>query len=453
MPVRVSRTIRGRRRSRSSPIPRRRRHSTSSRSALPNIRTARPRWCCRSRAFGEGQRWSLSGPGIADRASLAADPLPDDLGERLAANRALFPRGVDLILVAAGCRRGAAALASCSQRGLTMYVAVKGGERAIENAHALLARRAARRPVRRRDRRSTQIDEQLALAVDRVMSEGSLYDRELAALAIKQARGDLIEAIFLLRAYRTTLPRFGASEPVDTADDGRSRRRISATFKDLPGGQVLGPTFDYTHRLLDHALAGGRRRRRAGRRRRADAAPMPRVTDLLARERSDRALAGERDGGEVGDLTREPLDFPGRPRSAPADPGPRRRRLPAGARLFDPARLWPQPSLRRRDPLRRGRGRVRRRGARLRRAARPHRRHRMPDGQPVHRLRDRAAALHPRLRPRLRPERAQGDVDGAGRPRAARARARRGGRARRRRTRNSSSRIPTTCRRPASSSI
>src|ERR1700759_3047754 len=118
-----------------------------------------------------------------------------------------------------------------------MYVAVKGGERAIENAPALLA------AVRRGDRdvpevSLAQIDNQLALAVDRVMSEGSLYDRELAALAIKQARGDLIEAIFLLRAYRTTLPRFGASEPLDTrAMD--VRRRISATFKDLPGGQIL----------------------------------------------------------------------------------------------------------------------------------------------------------------------------------------------------------------------
>ena len=50
-----------------------------------------------------------------------------------------------------------------------------------------------------------QITEQLTLAVDRVMNEGSLYDRELAALAIKQARGDLIEAIFLIRATRTTL--------------------------------------------------------------------------------------------------------------------------------------------------------------------------------------------------------------------------------------------------------
>ena len=64
-----------------------------------------------------------------------------------------------------------------------------------------------------------------------------------------------------------------------------------------------------------------------------------------------------------------------------------------------------------------------------------------------------AAAVHPRLRAGVRPERAQGHVDGAGRPRAARARARRGGRRRRRRTRSSCCRIPTTCRRPASSSI
>ena len=66
-------------------------------------------------------------------------------------------------------------------------------------------------------------------------------------------RGDLIEAIFLLRAYRTTLARFGASEPIDTGKM-LTVRRVSATFKDLPGGQVLGPTFDYTHRLLDPEL-------------------------------------------------------------------------------------------------------------------------------------------------------------------------------------------------------
>lgn len=134
-----------------------------------------------------------------------------------------------------------------------MYVAVKGGERAIENAHAWLAEE--RRGDPSVDALSiAQIREQLSLAVNRVMAEGSLYDADLAALAIKQARGDLIEAIFLIRAYRTTLPRFGGSAPVDT---GRMTcaRRVSATFKDVPGGQILGPTFDYTHRLLDFKLA------------------------------------------------------------------------------------------------------------------------------------------------------------------------------------------------------
>lgn len=134
-----------------------------------------------------------------------------------------------------------------------MYVAVKGGERAIDAAHAWLAeeRRGATDVA---ELSLAQIREQLSLAVNRVMAEGSLYDPDLAALAIKQARGDLIEAIFLIRAYRTTLPRFGATKPVATAEMAVDRR-VSATFKDLPGGQILGPTFDYTHRLLDFALA------------------------------------------------------------------------------------------------------------------------------------------------------------------------------------------------------
>ena len=123
-----------------------------------------------------------------------------------------------------------------------MYVAVKGGEQAIENAHAWLAQER-RGDITVAELSIAQIREQLALAVNRVMAEGSLYDPDLAALAIKQARGDLIEAIFLLRAYRTTLPRFGASEPIDTGAMACTRR-ISATFKDVPGGQVLGPTFD-----------------------------------------------------------------------------------------------------------------------------------------------------------------------------------------------------------------
>ena len=187
-----------------------------------------------------------------------------------------------------------------------MYVAVKGGERAIENAHALLAR-APRRSLRTGDSLE-QSSEQLALAVDRVMSEGSLYDRELAALAIKQARGDLIEAIFLVRAFRTTAPRLGASEPIDTAAMDIVRR-ISATFKDLPGGQVLGPTFDYTHRLLDHDLVAGGAVPEPARAPAAQEA-MPRVTDLLAVDDLIEPSSAAKPGVPVGDLTREPLALP-----------------------------------------------------------------------------------------------------------------------------------------------
>jgi len=134
-----------------------------------------------------------------------------------------------------------------------VYVAVKGGEKAIAAAHELLAKQRRGDPAVP-EITAEQIAEQLTIAVDRVMTEGSLYDRELAATAIKQARGDVIEAIFLVRAFRTTLPRFGFSQPIATSAM-RVRRRISATFKDLPGGQILGPTFDYTHRLIDPDLA------------------------------------------------------------------------------------------------------------------------------------------------------------------------------------------------------
>ncbi len=133
-----------------------------------------------------------------------------------------------------------------------MYVAVKGGEKAIEAAHALIAQKRRGNPAVP-DLGTDQITQQLSLAVDRVMAEGSLYAPELAALAVKQARGDMVEAIFLLRAFRTTLTRFGSSLPVAT-EAMQVQRRISAAYKDIPGGQVLGPTFDYTHRLLDASL-------------------------------------------------------------------------------------------------------------------------------------------------------------------------------------------------------
>ncbi|MEO7243328.1 MAG: carbon-phosphorus lyase complex subunit PhnI [Variovorax sp.] len=133
-----------------------------------------------------------------------------------------------------------------------MYIAVKGGEKAIAAALDLLD--AARRgDTAVPELQVRQLREQLGLLVDRVMAESSLYDPDLAALALKQAQGDAIEAVFLLRAYRTTLPRWGFSIPADLARM-RVQRRVSAIFKDLPGGQLLGPTFDYTQRLLDFGL-------------------------------------------------------------------------------------------------------------------------------------------------------------------------------------------------------
>ncbi|MEM7123959.1 MAG: carbon-phosphorus lyase complex subunit PhnI [Pseudomonadota bacterium] len=190
-----------------------------------------------------------------------------------------------------------------------MYVAVKGGETAISNAHNLLA------DERRGDREIPevsvdQIASQLGHAVDRVMTEGSLYDRELAALAIKQAQGDLVEAIFLLRAYRTTLPRFAATQPIDTGAMD-VRRRISATFKDLPGGQVLGPTYDYTHRLLDFDLMetdAERPTAYATCNHRDEA--MPRVSDILGHEGLLEPIDAGAENGDVGDITREPMRFP-----------------------------------------------------------------------------------------------------------------------------------------------
>jgi alpha-D-ribose 1-methylphosphonate 5-triphosphate synthase subunit PhnI len=188
-----------------------------------------------------------------------------------------------------------------------MYVAVKGGERAIAHAHALLAKQG------RGDTRLPRIEQaavtgQLSVLVSRVMTEGSLYDPELAARAILQAQGDVLEAITLVRSYRTTLPRFGYTLPVDTAGLP-PQRRISATFKDLPGGQQLGATFDYTHRLFaDRDTGGPQASHQTG-----DQAEMPRVTSLLGAsaliEPNDADPEPEPDSGPD-DLTRDPTVFP-----------------------------------------------------------------------------------------------------------------------------------------------
>ena len=190
-----------------------------------------------------------------------------------------------------------------------MYVAVKGGAEAIANSLQLLAETRRGDPAVA-DLGVDQIREQLGLAVDRVMAEGALYDRELAALALKQACGDVQEAVFLLRAYRTTLPRFGYAHAVDTQAMA-VRRRISATYKDLPGGQVLGPSFDYTQRLLDFQLLADGQTPAAPKD--ADdpvAEAMPGVLQHLDRDGLIEPSPTDDAAQTPTDVTREPVTYP-----------------------------------------------------------------------------------------------------------------------------------------------
>ncbi len=130
------------------------------------------------------------------------------------------------------------------------YVAVSGGEEAIEASIRLLD---YYRSGTEKDIELDAIKYKLSLLVDRVMSEAGLYSRDYAALALKQCEGSVEEAVFLLRAYRSTLTRNYYSAVADT-EGMRIIRRISAAFKDIPGGQILGATYDYTHRLMHFDL-------------------------------------------------------------------------------------------------------------------------------------------------------------------------------------------------------
>ena len=199
------------------------------------------------------------------------------------------------------------------------YVAVKGGAEAIERAGELFEHERVRggSPPLGVD----QIREQLFLAVDRVMGEGSLYAPDLAALALKQSAGDTLEAAFMVRAFRATKPRLATSLPLDTARM-RLVRRISPAFKEIPGGQFLGATPDYSLRLLDfELLADSGARREAFRRRLFDRGPapdpmpdeLPKVVEILRRDGllAPRSTKDDR----TWDLTRQPLSFPA-PRSA-----------------------------------------------------------------------------------------------------------------------------------------
>lgn len=198
------------------------------------------------------------------------------------------------------------------------YTAVRGGLDAIQHAERLIDEMPLRsdNPLHLQ-----QLRDHLQIAVDRVMSEGGLLDETIAGLAIKQAEGDLIEAAFLVRAYRSTLPRLGYSLTV-TGRDMFVLRRISAIFRDIPGGQLLGKTRDYTQRLLNFDLAAATPWSTSGRNGHNgpaddDAEPpdFPVVIDFLREEGMVPPAPAEQAEDEPFDITRMPLRFPA-PRSA-----------------------------------------------------------------------------------------------------------------------------------------
>ncbi|OKS87150.1 carbon-phosphorus lyase complex subunit PhnI [Mucilaginibacter polytrichastri] len=132
------------------------------------------------------------------------------------------------------------------------YVAVKGGTDAIHNSQQLVEFYRLKDATTPLDIK--QIRTQLRMAVDKVMGEGGVYAPEYAAIALKQAEGEVFEAAFILRAFRATLQRKYYSEAINTREMF-VRRKISASFREIPGGQILGPTRDYTQRILDTTKA------------------------------------------------------------------------------------------------------------------------------------------------------------------------------------------------------
>lgn len=189
------------------------------------------------------------------------------------------------------------------------YVAAKGGREAILKAEELMEyfRLKGESPPLR----VISIAGQFRLACDKVMSEGSLYAPKLAALALKQAEGDVIEASLLLRAYRSTLPRISYSEPEDT-EGMFVLRRISSAFKDISGGQILGPTRDYIQRLLRFDLLKGKEKKpgRFSNINAGEPAPrIPKVINLLRKEGLLPMPAGT-NKEEPYDITRRALIFP-----------------------------------------------------------------------------------------------------------------------------------------------
>lgn len=193
------------------------------------------------------------------------------------------------------------------------YVAVKGGTKAIEESINRL------KYERVKTGKILDVDNILAGMrglIDIVMSEASLYSEELAAIAIKQAEGNVEEAVFLLRAYRSTLPRKHYSKIVESKDMW-VERRISAAFKDIIGGQILGASYDYTHRLVDFDIANESREEieewlnnfnKIEINENSDLRKLPKVLEYLRKEGLIRDY--EDDNEEPKDITKTTIEFP-----------------------------------------------------------------------------------------------------------------------------------------------
>jgi len=125
------------------------------------------------------------------------------------------------------------------------YVAIKGGEEAIDNSLNFY-----KETIKKSEKiEDENIESGLRFAVDKVISEGSLYSKKLASTAIKRSAGDLLNAAFFLRAHRSTCQRIGIAQTIDV-EKMKLLRRISSAFKDIQGGQILGPSNDYEVKLI-----------------------------------------------------------------------------------------------------------------------------------------------------------------------------------------------------------
>lgn len=125
------------------------------------------------------------------------------------------------------------------------YYAVKGGEEAIKNSLNFYNDLTSKAKALEDE----NLIEGLTFAIDKVMSEGSLYSKKLASKAIKRSAGDLLNASFFLRAHRSSCQRIGVCKALDV-NEMRLSRRISSAFKDIEGGQLLGASNDYEIKLL-----------------------------------------------------------------------------------------------------------------------------------------------------------------------------------------------------------